>query len=235
MGQKVHPLGFRSGNRLKTPNYALNAWDGVNSRDFLPYNDDKGRKTLVLQGFLFSELEDILDRAGFLVNRLEINFPGKNAVLVCEVLTKSSTLGKGSKKDTFKKVASLDLLSSENISAKLKPFLGGRTLILRLSVLDGLLQHPTMFSLEKDINESLKGKKLGTGLIFLALDLIRSVCLAMQLPVAGLLSSAFIKLAQKSPNHRLVFDYLNQAFTTAYTNSKPFRRLRGVGMQVKGR
>lgn len=176
-----------------------------------------------------------MDRAGFLVNRLEVNLLGKSAVLVCEVLTKSSVLGTKSKSGFTTKVSSLDLLSSENISAKLKPFLGGRTLTLRLTVLDGLLQHPTMFSLEKDINETLKGKKLGSGLIFMALDLIRSVCLSMQLPVAGLLSSAFLNLVQKSPNHRLVFDYLNLALLTAYTNSKTFRRLQGISMQVKGR
>lgn len=234
MGQKVHPLGFRTGNRLKNPTYALNAWDGVNSRDFLPHDNEEGQKALIIQGYIFSELEDLLDRAGFLVNRLELTFPGTKAVLVCEVMTKSSVLGKSSKGNPIT-TPSFVTLSPEIISAKLQPFLGGRSLVLRLTVLDGLLQHPTMLSLEKGLMEALKGKKLGTGLTFIILDLVRSVCLAMNLPVAGLLSSAFLKLVQKMPNHRAVFEFLDLALLTAYKNSSSFRRLKGVAMQVKGR
>jgi hypothetical protein len=72
--------------------------------------------------------------------------------------------------------------------------------------LDGLLLQNEIKKLEKDLQEAVKGKKIGTGLVSLALDLLRALCLSTQLPVAGLIQGAYIQLIKKSPNHRVVFD-----------------------------
>ena len=94
----------------------------------------------------------------------------------------------------------------EEISIKLKPYIGSRNIVIRLTVLDGLFQQPGISLLESQAQDSLKGKKLGTGLLFLTSDLLRSICLITQLPIAGLFSLSFLKLVQKAPNHRVVFD-----------------------------
>jgi hypothetical protein len=44
-----------------------------------------------------------------------------------------------------------------------------------------------------------------------------------------------LRLVKKSPNHRGVFEWLNTAFQSAFQSGESFRRLRGLGMQVKGR
>jgi len=43
---------------------------------------------------LFLDLEKYLVSRDFLVNRLEITFPGKYVVVVCEILTKTSNTEK---------------------------------------------------------------------------------------------------------------------------------------------
>jgi hypothetical protein len=127
-----------------------------------------------------------LNRKGFLVNRLELTFPGKNAVLLCEVLSMTSFLGKDGKQKNFSPLTD-DL---EVIRTKLKPFIGNRTFCLRVTCLDGLLFHKSMKALEKSLLESLQGKKLGAGMLSFSSDLVRVICLSMQIPVAGLFVSA---------------------------------------------
>lgn len=95
----------------------------------------------------------------------------------------------------------LDILSS-----KLKPFFGKRNLLVRLTSLDGLVLQDDIKNLQNHLFESLKGKKMGTGLLSLSVDLVRVVCLSTQIPVAGLLVRTFLALVKKSPNHRNVFD-----------------------------
>lgn len=169
-----------------------------------------------------------------MVNRIELTFPGKQAVLVCEVLTKSSAQGKSGSNTPSVSSSFLDK-DLEEIASKLKPYIGNRKIVIRFTFLDGLFQHPTMALLENSAQDSLKGKKLGTGLLFLTSDLLRSVCLITQLPVAGLFSLTFLKLVQKAPNHRVIFDWLDIAFRTVWSNSEKFRRVQGIGIQVKGR
>lgn len=122
--------------------------------------------------------------------------------MVCEVLTKSSAQVK---KDFSLNSSFMDK-DLEEISIKLKPYIGNRNIVIRLTVLDGLFQQPGISLLESQAQDSLKGKKLGTGLLFLTSDLLRSICLITQLPIAGLFSLSFLKLVQKAPNHRVVFD-----------------------------
>jgi len=65
----------------------------------------------------------------------------------------------------------------EEIIVKLKPFLGNRKVVIRLTVLDGLLKQSTLCSLVKTVEESLKGKKVGAGLNYYVSDLVHSICL----------------------------------------------------------
>ena len=119
-------------------------------------------------------------------------------------------------------------------NSKLKPFLDGRPIFIRLTILDGLFQQKTMAGLEKSLQEALKGKKLGSGMNFLESDLLRAVCLSTQLPVSGLISTCFLSLVKKSPNYRAIFEWLELAFRTIWQQSEHFR-LQGMAMQVKGR
>jgi len=147
-----------------------------------------------------------------LVNRLELTTPGKNLVLVCEVLTKASMLGKKVKRVGSSPLTGEDL---EIMRMKLMPFLGNRRFLIRVTCLDGLFFQKDVKSLEQKASESVRGKKLGTGLVFLTEDLLRAVCLSMYLPVAGLFVSAYQSLVKKLSNHRSVFDYLSLAFEAA--------------------
>jgi hypothetical protein len=166
-----------------------------------------------------------------LVNRLELTSPGKQAILVCEVLTKTSFLGKRHNNSHYTDLAKeLDIFC-----VKLKPFFGGQNIVIRLTSLDGLVLQDDIQNLQSHLSESLKGKKMGTGLLALSSDLLRVICLSTQIPVAGLFVHTYLALVKKSPNHRGVFDYLNLAFQTLWDYSTPFRRLRGMGIQVKGR
>jgi len=102
------------------------------------------------------EIECLLGKYQYITNRIELTFPGKQVIIVCEVLSKTS--GKGN---------NLNVLSSkdlEEIAVKLKPYLGTRKVVIRLTVLDGLFKQPTLHSLVKNVEESLKSKKLGAGL-----------------------------------------------------------------------
>jgi len=136
---------------------------------------------------------------------LELTFPGKHVVFVCEVLTKTSALGSVSSNPISKNQQQLaDEL--DILAVKLKPFLGNRAVFIRLTLLDGLLVESSMKNLYNNLFESLKGKKLGTGLLPLIMDLVRVICLSMQLPVAGLFVNAYLALVKKAPNHRGVFE-----------------------------
>jgi hypothetical protein len=179
---------------------------------------------------LFEELSLILNRKGFLVNRLELTFPGKDTILTCEVLSKSSRSGKEGENKFSALMSDLEV-----VSMKLKPFFGNRKVCLRITCLDGLFFQKSLINIEKGVLDALRGKKLGTGLIFLVSDLIRVVCLAMYLPVAGFFVQAYLNLVKKSPGHRGVFEHLMVAFQVAFKSSESFRRLRGLGVQVKGR
>jgi len=102
------------------------------------------------------EIECLLDKYQYITNRIELTFPGKQAILVCEVLSKTS-----GKDNNLNVLSSKDL---EEIAVKLKPYLGNLKIVIRLTVLDGLFKQPTLHSLVKNVEESLKIKKLGTGL-----------------------------------------------------------------------
>jgi hypothetical protein len=96
MGQKVHPIGFRSGNYLKTPQYSAITWEGLNSRSFPDSEYETTGKKVVQEKIIFTEISSILDSFGFILNRVDLTSPGKNTILVCEVLTKTSYLEKSS-------------------------------------------------------------------------------------------------------------------------------------------
>ena len=78
----------------------------------------------------------------------------------------------------------------EIMRVKLAPFLGNRRFLIRVTCLDGILFQKSIKTLEQKVSESVQGKKLGTGLVFLTEDLLRAVCLSIYLPVAGLFVSA---------------------------------------------
>lgn len=171
---------------------------------------------------------------GLIVNRVEITNPGTTTVVSCEVLTKSSILSK----NLVGVVNKSESLFSENldvITAKIQPFFGDQKVVLRITYLDGLLFQENMQTLEKTLQNTLKNKKMGTGLVFLSADFIRIVCLCTQLPVGGLFMNTYLELVKKAPGHRPVFDYIETALQTAWKSSSDFRRLRGVAVQVKGR
>jgi hypothetical protein len=84
------------------------------------------------QQHLFAELSSILNKAGLLVNRVELTFPGKHAVLVCEVLSKTTRLAKYSK--DLKPISSSELiLDLEEVLVKLGPFVGNRKVLIRFT------------------------------------------------------------------------------------------------------
>jgi hypothetical protein len=64
-----------------------------------------------------------------------VTYPGKQAVLVCEVLTKTSFLDKKQNRSHFMNLSK----ELDAVSVKLKPFFGNRKFILRLTSLDGLV------------------------------------------------------------------------------------------------
>jgi hypothetical protein len=64
MGQKVHPLGFRTGTRLKDPSYSSNTWDNYTHRGFFVHGKKEGYTNTVEIGQLFEELAAILDSKG---------------------------------------------------------------------------------------------------------------------------------------------------------------------------
>jgi hypothetical protein len=162
---------------------------------------------------------------------VELTFPGKQAVVVCEVLTKTSSITKNDPGLQFAKLSTeLDIVVS-----KIKPFFHNRSLMIRLTSLDGLMLQNDIKKLQSHLSESLGSKTMGTGLLPLSIDLVRVICLSTQIPVAGLLVRTFLALAKKSPSHRNVFDYLDLVFQEIWSFPTQHRRLRGLGMQVKGR
>ena len=175
-----------------------------------------------------------MDSYGLIVNRVEITNPGTTVIVACEVLTKSSVLSKSTVGVVNQSESSFceDL---DSVIAKIQPFFGDQKVVLRLTYLDGLLLQENMQTLEKTLQNTLKNKKLGTGLVFLSADFIRIVCLCTQLPVGGLFMNTYLELVKKAPGHRSVFDYIETALQTAWKSSSDFRRLQGVAMQVKGR
>jgi hypothetical protein len=119
-------------------------------------------------------LQKVLENKGFLVNRIEINFSGQHAILVCEVLIKTNFKIINKKE---KKIISFTDYDLKEISLKLKPYLSNRKLVIRLNFLDGLLKHPTLAHLKEFIHFKLKNKNLGSGISFLVSDLLNSICL----------------------------------------------------------
>lgn len=176
---------------------------------------------------LFNDLVECLISRGFWVNRLEVTFPGKQVVLVCEILTKTSN---------SQKIGPFFLKKSlEEFSAVLKPYVGGRQVVFRFTALDMLFQETTISKLYKKLEETIKGKKLGKGLDFLISDVVRAICLITLMPTSGLFSLTFLQLIKKAPNIRAVLNWLDIIFRMVWSTSEKFRRVQGVRVQVKGR